>query len=74
MTITYWFGEDEYEFYIPIHDVREAIREYLSDCDKNTLIDFIINEMNSDDLFGLFEEQLMEKYEDVAYMYYKENK
>ena len=66
-TINYWFTEDEdYEFNISNHDVRAKAKEWLSDFDKNSLLDFIMDNVSTDDLFDYFAEQFEEYYEAEA--------
>ena len=77
-TISYYFGkEDEEELFeleITPAMLRDSVRDMLVQLSQAELIDFVIDNIPDDMLFDIFEDDLKEKYEILAYEIYKENK
>ena len=72
--IRYWFGDDDFEFELSNYDLRTFIKTRLSDYDKKSLIEFIVENVSDDDLYYCFEEELKEHYENNAYEIYKQRR
>lgn len=71
-TIKYWFNDYEcFEFNIDKQVLQDRIRLLLSDFDNKSLIDFILEYVELEDLFANFEEELKEYFEDEAYELWK---
>lgn len=70
MTLYYDFGEYGYEYEVENERIDDAVREILSDKDKNELIDIIIENIGSEFYYDWFENELTEYfYEDAQEMY-----
>lgn len=77
-TISYYFGkedeEDLFELEITPAMLRDSVRDMLVQLSQAELIDFVIDNIPDDMLFDIFEYDLQEEYENLAYEIYKENK
>lgn len=73
-TIRYWFGDNDFEFSLSNSELRTRIKMWLSDYDKKSLIEFIVDNISDDDLFDYFAEDLEEYYEDEARELYKQRR
>lgn len=77
-TIRYYFGkedkEDLFELEITPAMLRDSVRDMLVQLSQAELIDFVIDNIPDDMLFDIFEYDLQEEYEPMAYEIYKENK
>lgn len=77
-TLNYYFGkedeEDLFELDITPDMLRDSVRDMLVQLSQAELIDFIIDNIPDDMLFDIFEYDLQEEYESLAYEIYKENK
>lgn len=68
-TIRYWFGKDEeeaFDYTVDKHEAMEKIRQYLSDADKNELVDMILDIVSYSDLFDYYAEWLEIDFRDDA--------
>lgn len=76
-TINYYFGkedeEDLFELEITPAMLRDSVRDMLVQLSQAELIDFVIDNIPDDMLFDIFEYDLQEEYESLAYEIYKEN-
>ena len=77
-TLNYYFGkedeEDLFELEITPAMLRDSVRDMLVQLSQAELIDFVIDNIPDDMLFDIFEYDLQEEYEPMAYEIYKENK
>lgn len=77
-TINYYFGkedeEDLFELEITPAMLRDSVRDMLVQLSQAELIDFVVDNIPDDMLFDIFEYDLKEEYEILAYEIYKENK
>ena len=73
-TIRYWFGENDFDFNISNSELRTRIKMWLSDYDKKSLIEFVVDNISDDDLFDYFAEDLEEYYEDEARELYEQRR
>ena len=77
-TLNYCFGkedeEDLFELEITPVMLRDSVRDMLVQLSQAELIDFVIDNIPDDMLFDIFEYDLQEEYEPMAYEIYKENK
>ena len=65
--IKYYFGEDLFEFPLDKHELRLYVKERLSDWDKNSIIDFVVENISDKDLFDIFYDDLHDEYENEAF-------
>lgn len=74
-TFRYWYTDDEdFEYNVDKSDIRLCIKTLLSDMDKKSLIEIIIDSVMDEDLFDYFEDEIKDYFEYDAIEWYKENR
>lgn len=74
-TFRYWYTDDEdFEYDVNKSDIRLCIKTLLSDMDKKSLIEIIMDSVMDEDLFDYFEDEIKDYFEYDAMEWYKENK
>ena len=74
-TFRYWYTDDEdFEYNVDKSDIRLCIKTLLSDMDKKSLIEIIIDSVMDEDLFDYFEDEIKDYFEYDAMEWYKENR
>lgn len=71
MEIKYEFGEDDFTYTADWHDVREEVKRLLSDMDKKSLIELLLEQDHIEDYFDW---ELEEAFKADAYEMYKESR
>ena len=71
MTIKYTFGEDEFNYEVDWRDVKTELKRIMSDMDKKSLIDLLLEQ---DGIEDYFEWELEDAFEHDAREMYKESR
>lgn len=59
---------DLYQLWITYDEIKENVKRYLSDTDKNSIIDIVLDNVSIEDLGDIFYDRLIDDFEHIARM------